>query len=564
MRIHFIVLSLLILVSYCSAQQWVERVGNKCLGVHADGQTLVMESVCPTATTHKWKMFSAVGSSIRTHSGKCLDSSTNPPRLADCDENKASQRWSTRRFGAYHVIINPTTKNCLQVTVGQMTVATCSRTNTAQHFTLPSTPTDPVYHPSAIPVTQNAHNAAVYSIFLQAGGSGWTVGESRLYVDQYGTLTLVHNGKIVWSTPKLSTTPITNKGLFMHSNGNLCIGDMVDTSIWCTQTANKGATHFHLLPPGSYGKAWGIVLQNAAGKVVWAKFGPSIQADAPYNLIPGTFLDSGSELGPNALYETQHITNGENTLIMNQGGVLAFGNLNSEFFISSEPGSVAGPYYFLLDSGNGCARSYSGSAPNPVPGSRYWCLAPADLSGRYLSIAQLDNGWGLVLQDQDLNIVWANVQKPTDSSDYLKESNQWTNTLKSSSIIIWLHQNGNMEAENYLSGITTEIVGPQPSTVVAGCSEEFEGHVYFYNTNLPLSYKGIWNSGSFVLNGYYNPPSPCAGDTCVFCPSINQNYFSFTPNSQSTPGNNILMASPGYPEIWIINSNGILVYSYRL
>jgi len=549
------------LVSFCSAYQWVERVGNKCLGVHADGQTLVMDSVCPTATTHKWKMFSVFGSSIRTHSGRCLDSSTNPPRLADCNENKVSQRWSTRRYGAYHVIINPATKNCLEVTTaGQMTVAPCSRINTAQHFTLPSTPTDPVYHPTAIPVTPNANNAAIYSIFLQAGGSGWTVGESRLYVDQYGTLTLVHNGKIAWSTPKLSNTPIPNKGLFMHTDGNLCIGDMVAASIWCAKTANKGATHFHLLPPGSYGRAWGIVLQNAAGKVVWSKFGPSIHSDGPYNLIPGTFLDGNSQYGPNALYETQHITNGENTLIMNQGGVLAFGTPNVQYFTSSEPGSIPGPYFFLLNGGNGCARSYSGD----VPGSRYWCLAPADFTGRYLAIAQLDSGWGLVLQDEDLNIIWAKVQKPTQSSDYLNEPNQWTDTRKSSSVIIWLHQNGNMEAENLLTGITKELVGPQPSTIVGLCSEEINGQVYIYNSPLPITYRGIWSDGSFVLNGYYNAASPCYGETCVICNTINGNYYSLTPNAQSTGGKNILMASPGYPEIWIINSIGVLVYSYRL
>ncbi|KAF2073749.1 hypothetical protein CYY_004951 [Polysphondylium violaceum] len=566
MRIHFLILSLLFLVSFSSAQQWVERVGGKCLGAHGDGQTLVMETVCPSATTHKWKMFSIVGSSIRTHSERCLDSSTNPPKLADCDENKLSQRWATRRYGSYHIISNPATKECLQVTSGQMTIAPCSRTNSAQHFTLPSTPTDPVYHPSSIPVTPNANNVAVYSIFLQAGGSSWEVGRSKLYVDQYGTLTLTHHGNIVWTSPKLSTVPVPTKGLFMHSSGRLCIGDMVGPSLWCApNTSDRGATTFHLLPPGSYGKEWGMVLQNAAGKVVWSQFGQSIQTDSPYNLIPGTFLDGSNEYAQNYLLETQHITNGEDTLIMNQGGVLAFGNLDEEYFISSTPGSIAGPYVFWLESGNACARSYTGSPPNITPQTRYWCIAPADYSGRYLSIAQVDNGWGLILQDQDLNIVWGKIKIPSESSSYLKEPKVWTDTLKSSSLYIWLHQNGNMEAENLISGITTEIAPAQPTVGVVLCyQEEEDGRFVAFNSYQAFKNYGSWISGSFVLNSKFVWDAPCSLPPCNYCLNKEVDYYWLSPNSQSTPGNNILMASPGYPEIWIINSNGVLVYSYRL
>ncbi|EGG15632.1 hypothetical protein DFA_10474 [Cavenderia fasciculata] len=140
----------------------------------------------------------------------------------------------------------------------------------------------------------------------------------------------------VWNSntdiPVTSSTPYKAA---IQADGNLCVtlasGSVTPT--YCTYTQGLGGTMVNLLQPGAYGREWGIVITNPAGKMVWGRFGQA-QSNR-IALIPGSFLDM---LDPNnfQLKSGQFITNGRDYIYVYQSAA----NVMTTYYTTESPHSA--------------------------------------------------------------------------------------------------------------------------------------------------------------------------------------------------------------------------------
>ncbi|EGG16733.1 hypothetical protein DFA_07711 [Cavenderia fasciculata] len=196
---------------------------------------------------------------------------------------------------------------------------TCDSTDQKQLWSVP-TPTASVHTDKAIGFELGAlmdynevfgPNTIYSSVFpnyqLNANGgvsAGLTLGQGnfKLFRSDSG---------MIWTSNEAVDSKLTYMAT-LQGDGNLCIAPIMSgAATYCTYTQNLGATMVNILQPGAYGREWGIVMTNAAGKMVWGRFGAA-QSNR-IALIPGSFLDT---LDPNnrEIKSGQFITNGRDYL----------------------------------------------------------------------------------------------------------------------------------------------------------------------------------------------------------------------------------------------------------
>ncbi|EGG17672.1 hypothetical protein DFA_08668 [Cavenderia fasciculata] len=402
-------------------------------------------------------------------------------------------------------------------------------------------------------------------------GTAWSFGEGSqrvaLYVNYAAGLVVTFGGESVYSVGQTSTSdPMFGSFLYLRDDGNLCLGvthrfandQSYTTEHWCANTQRLGGTSFGLLPTGSYGRAWGIVIVNDAGKMVWGRFGPAIVSNSPYMLIPGSYLDN-QNTALNSLKANEFITNGQHYLFMTAQGRIALFTDNprtaptgSYVWAGDAPDIQQSPYMFYYgDDGNGCTTMASDSTKS------YWCLITSQSGTRYLRMPLLDAGtWGFVLQRPDLSLQWGQFNRQTGGINHVNEPNEWINPLTSSTMNFRFYANGSMDATELLTQTTFVVIPESPTFLYLSCNN---GRPYEYPVT--MKYKGEWANGNFV----FRKSSLCSTCICSECVTIPvTQYFGYVPNWWGTQGlSKQLVAAPGFPELWILNEKGQMAFNKK-
>ncbi|EGC33316.1 hypothetical protein DICPUDRAFT_80916 [Dictyostelium purpureum] len=228
----------------------------------------------------------------------------------------------------------------------------------------------PVFDTKSIPLTfkGSIHSSNGY---INVGDS-YTVGNTILSMTQDG-IQLSHKGQIVWNPFTFSNSDVNAYALF-GTDGNFCIKTRLEG--WCTSSHNLGGLYLNILPEGSYGREWGIVIQNTQGLMVWGRFGPAINKKGIMPLIPGNFID---RLDPANNVLSTFITNGKNYLYVNkENDALRYLHECSSVWSVNKKSSDSYQLYFQNNS-NLCVGEINGS-------SNSWCNDIINSDQRYVVV----------------------------------------------------------------------------------------------------------------------------------------------------------------------------------
>ncbi|KAM9981641.1 hypothetical protein ACTFIY_003945 [Dictyostelium cf. discoideum] len=179
----------------------------------------------------------------------------------------------------------------------------------------------PVYDQNKIPLTVPSYLSESRNKYFLDSNEGYS--QSGVY-------------RVLWKNVEKSPLGCSPSAVLKkQKDGNLCtyVHENNPNANWCSMTQGLNGRYFNILPPGSYGKRWGLVIQSEQGKMVWGKWGESIYPDAGYNLIPGSFIDEKSN---------NRITGNYLTLDYNTGLSYYIGNptINSRKLVWSSQTSI--------------------------------------------------------------------------------------------------------------------------------------------------------------------------------------------------------------------------------
>ncbi|EGG18100.1 hypothetical protein DFA_06767 [Cavenderia fasciculata] len=119
----------------------------------------------------------------------------------------------------------------------------------------------------------------------------------------YGVVLKDRNDNQEWT--QVTYLPTVQTKLVFYADGDLCSVDSAGVKGWCTYTSGLGGRYFLVAPTGyAQGFFWQILMLNANGHVVWARYsqdGTKVQ----YSMLPGSYMVAGQ-----ALRNGQFLTNG--------------------------------------------------------------------------------------------------------------------------------------------------------------------------------------------------------------------------------------------------------------
>ncbi|EGG15566.1 hypothetical protein DFA_10408 [Cavenderia fasciculata] len=230
-----------------------------------------------------------------------------------------------------------------------------------------------IFGPSTIYSSNiNGHDG----ISLTASGTSVSVG-LKIFS---GSLKLLVDYSKVWeSTPKLDGVNGPFKAT-IQSDGNFCIYQIGQTTgTYCTYTHGLGGTMISLLQAGAYGRKWGVVITNPAGKMVWGRFGESLSNSI--SLIPGRDYLYVSQLNQSIVTITYSSGNPKSLVVSttitqwSQSVQIPIGYFNVGLQVNSKGACV----YASISSVStrtifGCLDGTNGA--NDYPTMRYLQLAP--------------------------------------------------------------------------------------------------------------------------------------------------------------------------------------------
>ncbi|EGG23495.1 hypothetical protein DFA_05628 [Cavenderia fasciculata] len=435
-------------------------------------------------------------------------------------------------------LVSRSTGKCLQVyqdTKYHGMMQTCgSTTDMGTRYQLfrkySSITVEPTYNRIAIGLTPGAN---VYSDgAILSPGFTLSVNDYSLVLDYTGQFILYSPTRtVLWSmsgpTPVLTTMPY---GKFTY-DGNLC-SYKGSTAEFCTETNTLGGVYLNMVPPGSYDRPWGIVIQNSSGRMVWGRFGTSTTVSGFYSLIPGSFLDAltttNNKLGPG-----EFITNGRDYLTLTSTGQTQFwvrnpyhnGQLKWEM---SNPNGIEGPFTTTIQSnGNICTQNKNGQ--------RVWCAAEKSIDySRYLYVPPNDGNdvnWGFITHDGSNFAGWGQFNIPVSTwSNYVMQGTSWTNSLN----------NGVIKVEKSSTFLTTLTYLVPNGPVVT----------------LVPEYSGTWSKvNAWSSSGRYAFIATNTANCVQMFTTVQwkQEFLAAQPN--------YLVAIPAIPEFVLLNSNGQLIWS---
>ncbi|KAM9966153.1 hypothetical protein ACTFIR_006345 [Dictyostelium discoideum] len=541
---------------------------------------------------------------LESLSGLCAQISNNTLIAIQCTTTNNSYSFlSVRYIDDAFIIKSIKSQSCLQSSfkIGESPFFTnnCDGDENQKFFIdLTIHPFSPVYDQNKIPLTMFYKNYFLDSneINSQSGVyRGWERELPGLTVkfNTDCTLTISEGDSIVWKNVENSPSGCSPSAVLkMQMDGNLCtyIHENNPNANWCSMTHGLKGRYFNILPYGSYGKKWGLIIQSEQGKMVWGKWGESLYPDANYNLIPGSFIDEIFDSNNRITGSLEFITNGRDYLTLDYKTGLSYyiGNptINSRKLVWSSQTSantmfqkygfpltlkikndsvVVTTQYFLEGQSNWVdVPIWTNRAP--IEGSRFVHLP-------ILNQNDMDN-WGWVIQNKGLKIIYGHLNsQPTLSSG----SNNFLNgglksTLNSSKLLysdvlnFGLRSDGVLEIKNLITG---ELLYP-----------------FSYSSVLiPTSYKGKVQCPTKQYLGYWDSDNNfCVKivgcqlyrDTCKktdstqcakqgICTQKENDkcftYFKFLPNSLSS-GPTTLVIQYGLPEIMFIGYDNILVSNY--
>ncbi|EGG17201.1 hypothetical protein DFA_08188 [Cavenderia fasciculata] len=504
--------------------------------------------LCGGSTANqKWR-YTINGQFINVASNLCLDFNGQNVVSVTCSRSNPNQFWNIITSPSYpdiFQIVSRSTGKCAQVyNDGKLHgyMQPCGAFDDLNfryqmYRKYQSTYLSPVFNRNTIPLTQGA--------FIIGDGRALSPGFT-LTINDY-SLVLTFTGQFVFVSPA-GTTLWTSDGVtpqyssvpygVFGNDGNLCSYRPGYPS-YCTYSQGLGGMYLNILPPGSYNRPWGIVIQNAAGKMVWGRFGTSTSMPGFYSLIPGNFLDSQSTTN-NQIEPGQFITNGRDYLTITTTGDIQFwvqnpnypGQLKWTKLNNNGTGRVEGPYILTIQSdGNFCSKNKRGDL--------IWCGAEKSIDySRYLYVPPNDGwdvNWGFITHDGISNMAaWGQFNVPTPSfTNYLKQGNTWTSSLSNAIIV------ANTNTYSLLTTVQFFISDGKAVTLVPDYSSYRE-----YTKSVG------WNSvGQFVFT-VTNPSTGCVN---TYSTEIPRGFIDAQPN--------YLVSIPGMPEFVMLNSNGQLIWS---
>ncbi|EFA86152.1 hypothetical protein PPL_00714 [Heterostelium album PN500] len=391
----------------------------------------------------------------------------------------------------------------------------------------------PVTDTNSIPLTTGA---SLKVGTIMSAGFTMTVNDYSFVLKFDGMFVLYDpKGQIVWSSD-ISGNYKNDTGGYgtFDGDGNLCSYDSMHSIEFCTSLNFLGGYNLNLLPAGSYGRPWGIVIQNQLGKMIWGRFGTSTTRAGFYSLIPGSFLDSQSKTN-NILHPGQFITNGHNYLTITDKAETQLWVDNP--FTIGKNAITHGPYFFTIQAdGNVCANGYYSYGLAGV-----WCVYGADVTfSRYVFVTPHDGDsshWGFMSHNGTIPGFAVFSPPPPNSPNAVRQGQVFGNPYKSiTNGIIKVTRAANLETKiTYLSI-------DEPDTILI---PSYQG---FYNTAIWQTYFYYIRADSFngTISYIYTTESYCADWFNRLQP----------PNSL-----NFLVAMPGMPEFMLINSRGYMIWS---
>ncbi|KAM9959978.1 hypothetical protein ACTFIW_007210 [Dictyostelium discoideum] len=589
--------------------------GNCLTSPNNVGEKITIESCFNSQSTNKsqqqW-IFSLGNKNVPTLkslNGLCAEISNNNLITIQCTTiYKSSSFLSVRYIEGSFIIKSVMSQSCLQspFKIGESPFFTynCDADQNQMFFIdLTSKSFLPVYNQKKIPLTMSSNtNYFLDSMEINAQSGVYKGWEKKLpgLVVRFNTdctLTISDDNSVLWkNVDKPQSVCKPSAVLKLHENGDLCIYNHENNPVssWCSNSNSLGGRYFNILPYGSYGKRWGLVIQSENGVMVWAKWGESIYPDANYNLIPGSYIDEKNEIN----YST-YITNGRDYLNFDRilGLKYFIGNPN----VQGKPNiawssAILEPSYgeriVLL-------RLYMNNNNVTIKGKKLLLVKNEDLTDwKYIELDitfwkteiplkgcqfihlpilnqnDIDN-WGWVIKNKALKIIYGHFNyqptKISSSNNFLVGSPiiplNPTKQLFSDILKFELRLDGVLEFRNL---ITNELLFPYSySSVLIPTSGN--GTIQCPNRK----YLGYWdndNNLSIKVVGCENYRDSCDKTDSIQCSSnpqlCNENdnnkcftYFTFFPNSYQL-GQASLVIQYGLPEIMFISSNNILVSNY--
>ncbi|KAM9978403.1 hypothetical protein ACTFIY_012134 [Dictyostelium cf. discoideum] len=546
------------------------------------GEKITIENCFDSQSTNKSKqqwIFSLGNKSIPTLqslNGLCVEISNNNLITIQCTSTyKSSSFLSVRYIDGSFIIKSVMSQSCLQspfkISESPFFTYNCDADENQIFFIdLTSKSFLPVYNQNKIPLTMASNiNYFLDSMEINAQSGvykGWVRKLPGLVVkfNTDCTLTISDGLSILWKT--VDQPPSVCKPsavLKLRKDGNLCIYGHENNQIpsWCSNSASLGGRYFNILPYGSYGKKWGLVIQTESGAMVWAKWGESIYPDANYNLIPGSFIGANSNFN--------YITNGRDYLYLDGFlgltyciGNISFEGKNKRTWHSSviQPGNDYTVSTLKLFIYNGSIALEGSQLVNKrTEDLNGWIRVPVHVTiwktqtpfkdGRFLHLPILnqdDNeNWGWVIQNKCLKIINGILN---------------SQPLKISSF------------NNFLIGSPTNPLNPKKQLFSDILKFELRSDGVLEFRNLITGYWDNDNNLNIKVVGCEMYRDTCFKTDSIQCSSnkelCNENdnnkcftYFTFLPNSYQL-GQQTLVIQYGFPEIMFISQNNILVSNY--
>ncbi|KAN0003999.1 hypothetical protein ACTFIZ_010150 [Dictyostelium cf. discoideum] len=575
------------------------------------GQKITMENCLNSQSTNytqqQWKF--SLGDTnyptLQSLNGLCAQISNNTLITFGCTEKYRSNSFLSVRYidGAF-IIKSVISQSCLQSSykIGESPFFTynCDGDENQKFFIdLTSKPFLPVYNQNKIPLTMSKKNYFLDSneVNSQSGVyRGWERQLPSILVkfNDDCILTIAIGILVVWKNvdrPPSGCSP--SAVLKMQKDGNLCtyVHENNPNANWCSMTQGLNGRYFNILPYGSYGKKWGLVIQSEKGSMVWGRWGESIYPDAGYNLIPGSFIDEKLDSNNKISGNLDFITNGREYLKLDYNTGLSYyiGNptINSRKLVWSSQNSVN-----QLFQKYGFPLTLNIKNDSAVVTTKYfleniskwvdvplWSTIPKTIKGcRFVHLPILNQNdkenWGWVIQNKGLKILYGHFNsQPTmisgpnnfligNQNNALKPGKQ----VNSDVLKFVLRSDGVLEFKNIITG---ELLYPfSYSSVLIPTSGN--GKIQCPTKQ----YLGYWDSeNNFAVKivgceMYRDTCSKTDSSQCSKQGLCTQNendkcftYFKFLPNSYQF-GQTTLVIQYGLPEIMFIGNDNLLVSNY--
>ncbi|KAN0000405.1 hypothetical protein ACTFIZ_000845 [Dictyostelium cf. discoideum] len=586
------------------------------------GEKITIENCFDSQSNNKSKqqwIFSLGNKNIPTLqslNGLCAQISNNNLITIQCTTNyKSSSFFSVRYVDGSFIIKSVISQSCLKspFIIGESPFFTynCDADENQMFFIdLTSKSFLPVYNQNKIPLTMSSNINYFLDSKEENAQSGVYKGWERQLpglIVRFNidcTLSISDYNSILWRNvdqPPSDCKP--SAVLKLHIDGNLCIYNHENNPVssWCSESGGfLGGRYFNILPYGSYGKKWGLVIQSERGEMVWAKWGESIYPDANYNLIPGSFIDEKYDaIQRNRIPGyLKFITNGRDYLLLNDVTGLSY-YIGSPYVKGNYKIAWTSPLQTTSVDTKGSSLYLQIKNDSAVVGTKVlieiktpdhqinrilhevtlWKTQTPLEGCRFLHLPILNQNdmenWGWVIQNKGLKILYGvfNSQptKITSSNNFLIGSP--TNPLNPSKQLysdilkFELRSDGVLEFRNLITG---ELLFPfSYSSVLKPTSGN--GTIQCPNKK----YLGYWdnqNNLNIKVVGCEMYRDTCYKTDSISCSSnkelCNENdnnkcftYFTFLPNSLQF-GKTTLVIQYGFPEIMFISHNNILVSNY--